>query len=392
VKLVVSGLNNTFVSGPLTIKGVTLWVDAGVTLYASRDTSLYGAGCTLTGAANACTPFLTVTGTGPGLVGAGVVDGQGGEPLLGETESWWDVSDGLRASNGSSAGPALVEVNASSFVMHDIRLHNSSKIHVKLSSQGFVVWGVELLTPSSATNSQGTALSSYGARNTDGIDPGGSNGATDGFIVCSKISVGDDQIAITANDAPADHLTVAHNNFGTGHGMSIGSETTKGVSNISVYDLTIDGSLPTGGAAASDVNGIRIKSDAAHGGLVTNVTYSDICVRDLYNPILLNPMYSTASGTSIPTFSGITIQDFHALATTVAQTVTLAGYDASHLSTVTLNNVVLDTAPVVTASFAGVTLGPGAVSFTPTGASVTVTDTRTGSSTPASCTGRWVTF
>jgi len=43
VKLTSSGANNAFIAGPL--KGVTLWVDAGPTLYASRATSLFGSGC-----------------------------------------------------------------------------------------------------------------------------------------------------------------------------------------------------------------------------------------------------------------------------------------------------------------------------------------------------------
>jgi polygalacturonase len=77
--------------------------------------------------------------------------------------------------------------------------------------------------------------------------------------------------------------------FGTGHGRSTGSETNAGVSNVNVYDLAIDGTFPTGGAGKSDINGIRIKSDASRGGLVNNVTYSNICTRSLYNPILLNP-------------------------------------------------------------------------------------------------------
>jgi polygalacturonase len=81
--------------------------------------------------------------------------------------------------------------------------------------------------------------------------------------------------------------------------MSIGSETNAGVSGVNIYDLTIDGSIPTGGAPASDINGLRIKSDESRGGLVDNVTCSDICVRVVDNPILLKPHYSTATGTLI---------------------------------------------------------------------------------------------
>jgi polygalacturonase len=391
VKLIASGANNAFVSGPLTVKGTILWVDAGTTLYQSRNNLLFGMGCVPTGLANACGAFIDVTGTGSGLVGDGVIDGQGGEPLVGGTQSWWDVSEALAAANGSAAAPALVNVEATNFVMYRITLHDSSKFHVKLSAKGFVVWGVSILTPSKPMNSLGHTLSSSLARNTDGIDPGGALGASNGFIVCSKISDGDDQIAIKASSAPVSGLVIAHNHFGTGHGMSIGSETNAGVTDINVYDLTIDGTVPTGGAGPSSINGIRIKSDAGHGGPVDNVTYSDICTRSLYNPILLNPHYSSATGTLIPSFTNITIKNFHDLGG-VSQKVTLEGFDAAHDSTATLDSVFVDGSPTVSATNAKVTLGPGSVSFTPSGTNVTVTDKRAGTTTPIDCTGRWVTF
>ena len=122
---------------------------------------------------------------------------------------------------------------------------------------------------------------------TDGVDPGES--ASNGYIVCSKISDGDDHIAIKGGTSVS-HLTIAHNHFEAGHGMSIGSETNGGVSDVNVYDLSIDG---TGtGLKGGSSNGIRIKSDPSRGGLVKNVTYSDVCVRQLANPILITPHYT----------------------------------------------------------------------------------------------------
>jgi hypothetical protein len=45
----------------------------------------------------------------------------------------------------------------------------------------------------------GTKLTPSSAHNTDGVDPG--EAASNGFIVCSKISVGDDHIAIKGSSA-----------------------------------------------------------------------------------------------------------------------------------------------------------------------------------------------
>ena len=133
------------------------------------------------------------------------------------------------------------------------------------------------------------------------------------------------------------------------------------------------------GAPASDVNGIRIKSDSSRGGLVEGVTYTDVCMRNLTNPTLLDPMYSNSSGSLIPQFKNITFRDIHASG---GGAVTLAGFDASHLSSVSLDHEVIDGSPTVRATNATISLGPGAVSFpAPTAAGVTVTGTG-GVSTP----------
>jgi polygalacturonase len=389
VRLVTDGGNNAFVSGPLRIpSGVSLWIDRGTTLYASRNPSVYGASCGTTG--GTCSPFITASGTGQGIVGDGTIDGQGGEPLIGQSQSWWELNS---STNASAAIPTLVRVmGATNFTMYRTVFHNAPKFHVVLGSKGFVVWGVTIKTPSAATNSQGALLSAAGAPNTDGIDPG--QQASDGFIVCSKISVGDDQIAIKGGTGVT-HLSIAHNRFGFGHGMSIGSETNGGVSDINVYDLSIDGTDSGMGGGSS--NGIRIKSDSSVGGLVSNVTYSDVCVRNVRNPIILTPRYSGATGSRIPEYTGITIRDFHSFTTSASQasqTVTLDGYDASHLLGITLDNVVVDglSQANVKAMFANVTLGPGSVSFTPSGTGVTVTSAGSGASQPNECADKWTTF
>jgi polygalacturonase len=375
LKLATNGASNAFVTGPLNIPtGVTLWVDTGATLYGTRSSSVYG---TATG-------LITVTGQNSGIVGGGVIDGQGGEPEIGATGSFWDAN-----GNGGSSPALIVVSGATNFTMYQITLHNAPMFHVKLDAAGFVVWGITIKTPSKTTNSAGTALTPTSAHNTDGVDPGES--ASNGYIVCNSISDGDDHIAIKGG-TNVNKLTIAHNHFGAGHGMSIGSETNGGVSNINVYDLSIDG---TGtGLSGGSSNGIRIKSDPSRGGLVTNVTYSDVCVRELSNPILITPRYSTATGTLIPHYTGITISNFHSLASSVTPNVTIDGYSAADATGLTLDNVVIDgiVASDVSAEYASVTEGPGAVNFTPTGTGVTVTNKISGTSTPNACTGKWVTF
>src|SRR5437868_12343158 len=96
-------------------------------------------------------------------------------------------------------------------------------------------------------------------------------------------------------------MTIAHNHFYTGHGMSIGSETDGGASAIRVTDLSIDGAD----------NGIRIKSNSSRGGLVEDVVYEGVCIRNTKNPIYMDTNYSFfgEARDRIPTFRGIVIRN-----------------------------------------------------------------------------------
>ncbi|HZU84884.1 MAG TPA: glycosyl hydrolase family 28 protein [Polyangiaceae bacterium] len=398
VKLTSSGANNAFVAGHLSIDSTILWIDAGTTLYASRNPFYYQSvdgNCGLTGISdsNACAPLMTVTGTSPGIVGDGVIDGQGQEPLVGQDYSWWDLSNALRASNGSGPNPALIEVKAATgFLLYRITLHNSPKFHVKISAtpaagdcsvpgSGFTVWGITLLTPSKLNNSRGFPLTPFYARNTDGVDPGAFAATSCGVIACNTISTGDDQIALKGAHSLSD-IVIAHNHFGSGHGMSIGSETNGGVSNIEVYDLTIDADTRYVGAPSSDTsdfNGLRVKSDESRGGPVSGVVFHDICVRDALNPIVVDSSYNPLfGGNLVPDFQDITIRDFHAVtcASLSPPIVDIQGFNAQYpIGSLRLDNVIVDgiTPLDIAAQYANVTLGPGPVNFTPSGTSVSVT-------------------
>ncbi|MFP4897600.1 glycosyl hydrolase family 28 protein, partial [Paraburkholderia sp. EG304] len=75
-------------------------------------------------------------------------------------------------------------------------------------------------------------------KNTDGFDPAQSRNV---LLAYSYISTGDDHVAIKARASPGSkNLMFAHNHFYYGHGMSIGSETNAGISNVAIIDLTMD--------------------------------------------------------------------------------------------------------------------------------------------------------
>jgi pectate lyase len=441
-----------FVSGPLFLRaGVTLWIDRGVTLFAAQNPRLYDVnpgtptcGTDANNNSNGCRSLINVNGASAtqlladaGVMGEGTIDGLGGEPIDGgfngnPIATWWDVAQHALPIGASHSNPRLVDVLlADRFVLAHVTLHNSPKFHVGLESDNYIVWAVTVQTPSRAVNSVGRKLTAKYARNTDGIDPSDSY---NGVIAFSRISVGDDQIAIkcgkfhmntSANTGQPScrNLTVAHNHFGTGHGMSIGSETNGGPKDqpgigvlgvrtpggdiaqwgIHVYDLTIDGSLGTGGAPDVDINGIRIKSDVSRGGLVSDVLYENVCIRNLPFPLIINPHYDrTKTGTLFPTYRNIFLRNIHAVASQGAGSapaatpqVVLLGLDQAHRTSAVLDNVVVDgVAPAnVESQFADLTLGPHPVNFTPTDtdsppgspSTVTVNSLPPVAATPVSC-------
>jgi len=366
-----AGRANAFLSGPLELRaGVTLVVGSGVTLFASRDPRLYdatpgGCGIVTKGGTRGCRDFIH----GKNVPGAGImgdpftrtdgstaqpspatIDGRGGMKLLGQNVSWWDLAHQAQVQNAGQQVPRLIHIEDSdNFTLYNITLRNAANFHVLYSrGNGFTAWGVIINTPATA-------------RNTDGIDPSSSTNVT---ITHCFIHAGDDNVAVKAgSDGPATHMTIAHNHFYSGHGMSIGSETNGGASAIRVTDLSIDGAD----------NGLRIKSNSSRGGLVQDVVYTDLCIRDTKNPIYMDTHYSFfgADRDKIPVFQGIVLRD---VTITGAGKITLDGFDATHRLAMMFDDVQLD--PVsgfeIEAGHADLVFGPGPANFLPTGDDVRV--------------------
>ena len=242
-------------------------------------------------------------------------------------------------------------------------------------TNGFTAWGVHLLTP---------VDKKLDARNTDGIDPGNSTNVT---IAHSWIDNGDDNVAIKAN---VQHMSVLDNHFYSGHGMSIGSEAT-GDAFILVDGLTED----------HTTSGIRIKSNVTRGGYDHDLTYRNICMREVQNPIAISPYYAnrTTEGFVDPGYKGTNIPDYKkiVLENVVSETagdVLVAGIDDAHRTEVTLNGVYIHglQPAQVHGHFADVTVGPLWTNINFTGADMRVmvpTGVAKGSREPT-CTGKFV--
>ncbi len=356
VKLRSKGKRHIFLSGPLQLRrGVTLWIDSETALFASRNPRDYDVtpgSCGLVNDKGHGCKSLLLAAAAPdsGIMGDGVIDGRGGATILGGDQTWWDLAHIAKVQDKAQNCPRLLLVQHSdNFTLYRITLRNSPNFHVLVDqTNGFTAWGVHIDTP-------GTA------RNTDGIDPSSSTNVT---ITHSYIRTGDDDVAIKAGrGGPSTHMTIEHNHFYSGHGMSIGSETNGGASNILVRDLSIDGAD----------NGIRIKSDMSRGGLVHDVLYDDICVRGVKNPIVMTPHYSNRPGNLMPVYRDIRLHDVHILTPGVY---TFEGDDAQHPVEVSLDNVVADglSDSKIHATFAKIALGPAMGNLIPQGDGVSTSN------------------
>jgi polygalacturonase len=343
-----------FLSGPLEMReGVTLLIDKGVTLYGSRDprdyeipnpeakpgdpircgTSTPRPKAFPTFSVNAaarprggCRPLIAINDVkNAGIMGEGTIDGRGYAKLVGHDYSWWQMARRAEPNDDLYYSTRLIIANhADGLVLYRISLHNSPNFHVSVNNtNGFTAWGVHLQTP---------VDKSLDARNTDGIDPGTSQNIT---VAYSWIDNGDDNIAIKQG---VSHMSVVHNHFYNGHGMSIGSETVLGQSDLVVNDLVEDHTS----------SGIRIKSNVKRGGPVHDLIYQGVCMKDVPIPIAISPYYTNQTvepfedpkytGDKIPDYKRITLEDIYS---ETPGDVLIAGLNDEHRTQVTLQNVVI---------------------------------------------------
>lgn len=421
-----------FLIGPVTLKsGVTLWIDKGVTVFGSRNPADYDNGLGLCGIANtntkaSCNALISASKVvGAGIVGEGVIDGRGGAVLTAGqnagVKTWWDVAYQTKTANVTQHNPRLLDVQGgSNFTLYGVTLQNSANFHVVLDNLDSVTaWGIKILSPSAAytqgayacpkkitpdqvSGTYATCFTPETVKNTDGFDPGES---THVVLAYSYISTGDDHVAIKAGSGNGtQHLLLAHDHLYYGHGLSIGSETNTGVSDVTVQDLVVDGHDSPNGV------GIRIKSDASRGGVVSGVTYQGVCMQNVRQPLVFDSYYSSSKGKKYPWFKNITINGLHDLGSVAyggGQAV-FAAYAKQPLQ-IALNNVQFDGAqpttymkghngsPSVLPANTAFTFGPGTVSFAEEltqqhGTGVSFAGSITASPAPVDCSQAFVKF
>lgn len=419
VELRMHGVSDAFLTGPLELRdGVTLVVDKGVTLFASLDADVFAfspGSCgklahferpaAMPAAPNpvaavgdlppspmgrgrmaSCKPMITANDiSGAGIMGDGVIDARGGMKYLGKDVSAWDLAEQARAGGAQLVSRILVASHADNFTLYRITLKNSPNFHVTYNAgDGFTIWGLKIDTPHRIAHVvDGVETGNGLSRNTDGIDPG--NGSKNVTLTHSYIRTGDDNFVLKGGGAGITNVTVSHNHFYWGHGMSIGSETDGGVSKLRVYDLSLDGTD----------NGIRIKSNGSRGGLTHDVLYDDICIRNSSNPITMDTGYSdagTLKGDKPPVMKDINL---HNVRVSGGGKFSFNGYDKDHRIATNLDHVlVTDDLSTYTYSLhhSDVSLGPGPSNLEFTGGEDFTLTGKPSEGKADSCTDKFVPF
>jgi hypothetical protein len=253
-----------YLTGPLTMKSkINLQIDSGAILRMLPYSTWYPTYST--------TPLFSSSSLNNlEFSGGGSIDGQGG--------NWYanNPGSGLYMINFSSCNTVLIQ---------NLTISNSpaQQIVFKNGKGGNItIQGITINTPSSHASPP--------AKNTDGIDLVGTNC----LIQNCTISTGDDNIALgtSSQNVPTSGVLVTNCAFGAGHGMTIGSNTEGGVSNLVVINCTFNG---------TDY-GIRMKSDnqtsggGGQGGIAQNLSYYNLGMTNIrYQPILIYSYYSEDS-------------------------------------------------------------------------------------------------
>lgn len=195
------------------------------------------------------------------IVGAGAIDGSGAP--------WWPEVK-LAKKTGQPEPrrrPKMVNLQrCRGVVVRGVTLRNSPSFHlVPTDCEDVLIDNVTIVAPGDSPN-------------TDAIDPGACRHVR---IINCLLDVGDDNVAVKAGHPVegrpfcCEDIVVSNCICRHGHGISIGSETTGGVSNFVVIHCSFDGT----------VSGLRIKSARGKGGRVEDIRCTDITMNGVRRPI-----------------------------------------------------------------------------------------------------------
>jgi polygalacturonase len=211
-------------------------------------------------------PLTTLINIGSGhdiaITGSGAIDG--------------------RATTTKGSGNLITISHVTNLLVSGVTICNSSKFHlVPADITNMTIDGININDAYTKSMNGGNYLG-----NTDGIDYSGSHI----LIKNCNIDDGDDNIVAKPSSYFCSDILITNCTIGHGHGISVGGQTQAGLDGLTVKNCTFNGTD----------NGLRLKAGPAVldgsafgglGGVVKNVSYSDISMTNVANPIIINSWY-----------------------------------------------------------------------------------------------------
>ncbi len=281
----------TYLSGSLFLKsGIEFFLGEGAVLLGTQDEEAYPfvpsrvAGVEMDWPAGLVN---VLNQKGVVISGTGTIDGQG--------EYWWkkywgdDRKGGMRGVYEPQGLRWAVDYDCTR--PRNVIVMNSEDIEIKdftCLRSGF--WNIHLCY-SKNIHVDGVKIGENGGPSTDGIDIDSCDGV---LIERAEISCNDDSICVkSGRDADGlrvnrvcENVTIQNCKLYAGAGITLGSETSGGIRNITIRDSYYEG---TG-------NGFRIKSARTRGGVLENILVENLTmvnVKHTFSFLLdWNPSYS----------------------------------------------------------------------------------------------------
>ncbi len=256
----------TYFTGPFDLcSNLDLHLEAGATILFSPRFDDYRT-------AKGFRPLLQVNDAHDVLVsGRGTINGNG--------EAWWPEARRFKAEanaqharSNTSPRPTMLAFNRCERIrVEGITMTNSPEFNlVQNNCSDVTVEGITILNPSNSPN-------------TDGVDPKDCQRVR---IAHCRIDTGDDCIALGGSGGTREEdILVTDCTFFHGHGCSIGSGTGSGVRHMLVQRCTFDGTD----------TGVRFKSARGRGGLVEDVTYEDLTMKNVGVAVSISSYYENST-------------------------------------------------------------------------------------------------
>ncbi|XP_031489184.1 probable polygalacturonase At1g80170 [Nymphaea colorata] len=193
---------------------------------------------------------------------------KGGGTINGRGSKWWDRSCKINSSNPCEPAPTAITFHRSKkLYIKNLELLNSQQMHMAFTEcYNVKVTGLKVTAPPESPNTDGIHISASSQISVKNV----------------AIMTGDDCISITTNSSKVRLRNVT---CGPGHGISIGS-LGRNNSWAEVHDVLVDGAFLN-----NTDNGVRIKTWQGGTGFVEQVTFRNIVMENVSNPIIIDQYY-----------------------------------------------------------------------------------------------------